>query len=372
MNNLKTPSISFTGYDAIRLKGLYMQGTHKRNERCVLKEIRSVLQKEGLDLFVNTTNKSISNGRYEADETLIDKALSIWGQDRKAFVVNSKGKQVLWNTREPIMRQEDLGGLSDFQIHASKYMPRGGDYYLGFNKENEKWLLVNEYMIYDKNTFEKYADHPTNRILRELFDIKPKNMYQVGVMGEDLDEVVRPIGYPYILVNDYNKSLTLLDKMHEAFPKNSSLYSQMRSYIIGKLAEPSVKKADTLCEELRNFGFKPITIGGRYYAGINYINAIAFKNNKGKISYISNSTRKTLPELKFLEQLFDTELKKSVPEISDTYYICGGSRTPEEILMGARTFFLFDFGLDPQNVVMEILANRHGGVHCMCAEIPKF
>ena len=104
MNNLKTQNISFTGYDAIRLRGLYLQGISTRGERNILRELRGVLKKEGLDTFVNTTNKGLSD-RYEGNPSLIDKVLSIWGQDRKAFVVNEDGKQVLWNSQEPIMRR---------------------------------------------------------------------------------------------------------------------------------------------------------------------------------------------------------------------------------------------------------------------------
>ena len=370
MNNIRTQSVSFTGYDVTRLKGLYMQGMRTRGERNIFRELRGVLKKEGLDVFLNNTNARLSD-RFETDGNLIDKALSIWGQDRKAFVLNSKGKQVLWNTTEPLMKQEDLGKLSDFEIHAAKYIPRGGDYYLGLNKKNERWLLVNSKMIYDQNAFERFADAPTDEILTQIFDVKPKNICKLDILGEDLDEVVRPIGYPYILVNDFDKSKELLAEIHKAYPKDYFTQWDLLAYIEKKSKNIfPFETTETICNILKNFGFKPIRIGGRFNETINFLNAIAFRNSKGKITYISNSTRKAEPPVEFLEKLFDRELRKSVPEISDTYYICGGKRTPEEIFQAKNS--IYNNGLSNRNVIMDILANRHGGIHCMSAEIPEF
>ena len=345
-----------------------MQGMRNRGEINIFREIRSVMQKEGLDIFINNTNKGMSD-RYVTDEKLIDRALSIWGQDRKAFVVNKHGKQLLCNSKEAVMPQEALGELSDFKINAATYMPRGGDYYIGYKKDGEKWLLCNGYSIYDRKAFARFKDNPTYDILTEIFDVKPENIHKINIFGEDLDEVVRPIGYPYILVNDYYKSLLNLDEMLKAYPKNFYLYSQLQTHLIKQLKN-APKSAEEICKELESCGFKPIPIGGRYHDDINFINAIAFKNKKDKITYISNSTNKTDLELKFLEQLFDRDLRRSVPQVSDTYYISGGARNFDEMKKGALS--LYERGVFNRNVIMDILANRYGGIHCMAAEIPKF
>ena len=157
--------------------------------------------------------------------------------------------------------------------------------------------------------------------------------------------------------------------MLKAYPKNFYLYSQLQTHLIKQLKN-APKSAEEICKELESCGFKPIPIGGRYHDDINFINAIAFKNKKDKITYISNSTNKTDLELKFLEQLFDRDLRRSVPQVSDTYYISGGARNFDEMKKGALS--LYERGVFNRNVIMDILANRYGGIHCMAAEIPKF
>ena len=56
MDNNKITNISFKGYDAIPLKAIYMQGIRKRAEKCIFREMKKVLQEEGVDLFVNSSN----------------------------------------------------------------------------------------------------------------------------------------------------------------------------------------------------------------------------------------------------------------------------------------------------------------------------
>lgn len=372
MNNITTNNISFCGYDAIRLRGLYLQGMYNRGERNIFRELRAVLNKEGLDIFINNTNKGISN-RYETNEKLIDKSLSIWGQDRKAFVRNKEGKQVLWDTNEKVMEQNDLGELSEFKINAASYLPRGGEYYIGRNADGERWLLINGFTIYDEKTFARFKDNPTDKIIHKIFDVKPENVIKLNIFGRDLDEIVRPIGFPYVLVNDYSKALDNVEKMYQKYP-HSELYYTLKKHLMEQLAFSKQVVGDNtaaICKKLSAYGFKPIKIGGKYYDDINYLNAIAFLNKKDRISYISNSTRKSMPELEYLEKLFDEDLKKCSPKISDTYYISGGKRPVDERYCGSLTS-LYSSGLDRRNIIMDILANRYGGIHCMSAEIPKF
>ena len=360
---------SFCGYDVTKLRGIYMQGTRNKDERNILREIRSILHNEGLQLFLNDTNMKISD-RFEPDMKFVDKALSIWGQDRKAFVVNKSGKQILWNTNEPVMLKEDLGPLSDFEINPAAYMPRGGNYYIGTTKNGEKWLLLNNEIL---STYSNPSNTLTEKILENIFDVKAENIFKLKISELDLDEIVRPIGYPYILVNDYNEALINIRKMKEKFPRSVDIYSKLQTYIQEQINKDSILKyqsCDCICSKLESFGFKPIKIAARYDNGINFINALAFENKKGKISYITNSTNKTCPELKYLEDLFEQTLKSKVPEISDSYFISGGSY-PEYFSKNSYRV-LTDNGINPRNHIMDILSNRGGGIHCMCAEVPKF
>ena len=352
------------------LRGFYMQGIRKSGEKRIFNEMKAIAQQEGVDIFVNQDGQNITQELNR--DANYDEFLSVWGQDNKAFVVNKNGREILCKSKEPALNPESLGKLYDFELNNKKYMPRGGNYYIGYKNNGEKWLLINGMSIYDEKAFKVFGDCPTIELLPELFDVKPENIHVLTDFTNDIDEIVRPIGYPNILVNDYKLSLKNLDKMKKKFP-NSQIYLTMKNYLQQKIREgeeniPGVPSADKICEKLKAYGFNPIRIGGRYMDGINYMNALAFENKKNGFSYITNSTKNSYPELEYLESLFEKDLKRKVPKITDTYFVSGGRRDDEAV---PGLFCLFH-GLKKQNVIMDILANRGGGIHCMTAEIPDF
>lgn len=293
MNISNQTGLSFQGYDVLPLRALYMQGIRKRGEVNIFREMKRIAQIEGLELYLNQDGQNIVKdfGKISG----LSKHLPIWGQDNKAFVVNKNGKTILWNSKEYSINPEGLGELGDYKIDEKPYMPRGGDYYLGYKPNGEKWLLINGFSIYDKKSFKDFGDLPTKKILYDLFDVKPKNVITINSFSSDLDEFVRPIGFPYILVNDYNLSLENLEKMKNKFPNSHEPYIELKKFLTEKLNQVQSSQVendcDTICQILSDYGFKPIRIGGRYSDDINYMNAIAFQNNKNGISYITNSTK---------------------------------------------------------------------------------
>ena len=100
---------------------------------------------------------------------------------------------------------------------------------------------------------------------------------------------------------------------------------------------PFCESCDERCQKLKQFGFNPIKIAGKYADDINFMNALAFENSNGKLLYITNSTKHSTPDLEYLE---------------------------------AQEFF--SRGFAKGNVIMDVLAKRLGGIHCMCSEIPNF
>ena len=365
--------VTFNGYDAIPLNGFYMQGLTKTVEQNIFNEMKAIAEKEKLELYLNPNNKKISNSMPKFFE--IDPTLSIWAQDNKAFVENYRGKQILCSSKEKILPSSEHIVLGNYETNIAKFMPRGGDYYLGYKGNNEKWLLINGFCVADKNSFEQIGDNPTEDILCKIFGIKPENIFKLNIFGNDLDEIVRPIGFPYILVNDYNKSAAMLNKMKEAYPEANESYDLMNDYIKNRMASDEDLKLDPdyICKKLEEYGFKPIRIGASFSQSINFINAIALKNNNNKITYITNSTKHSSPELEYLEQLFDNELRKRVEDIETTYYVSGGINNEKQNEdVGIFSKILSIHSMPKENGIMNILANRHGGIHCMTAEIPKF
>lgn len=370
INNNNISNISFKGYDAIPLRAIYMQGLRKRGEKSIFREMQRVIEKEGIDLFINTSNHAITQA---PTQTRPLKAFSIWAQDRKIFTKDKNGKHLLWNSKEEVMPQNKITPLEDFKIQPETYIPRGGNFYLGYKENGEKWLIVNTTSITTNENFIKFGDKPTQEHLSELLDINPKNMTGIIDISADLDEIIRPIGYPYVLVNDYREANEMLEIMHKKFPKAYETYFAMEKFLTNEIEKEATRgnTCDENCKILKENGFIPIKIGAHFLHDINFINAIAMKNKNGNITYITNSTKRSYPELHFLEELFDKRLKEKAPQIDTTYYVSGGRRTYDEKNSDGAAF-LYGNGLIERNVIMDILANRGGGIHCMCAEIPDF
>ena len=315
-------------------------------------------------MFVNQNNKKLT--RNVVNNDIVDNKLSVWAQDNKAFVQNKYGKCILWNEKENILK--NMFAFNKYKIDRKKYMPRGGNYFLGFNN-GKKWLLINGIEIYDDKAFETFGDKPTVKHLCHLFDINTKDIITINEFSRDLDEIIRPIGFPYILVNDYSESLKNLEKLKKVFSNNNEVYNAINSYLQKNIKYESLSLT-SLCKELEKHGFKPIKIGGIYYDGINFINAIAHKKSNGKVSYITNSTKDSIPELEYLEKLFYKDLKKKFSNIDKIYFISGGKHKS----VHSNDFFSFlnSRGFMNCNEIMNMLANRFGGIHCMTSEIPKF
>ena len=368
-NNLSiNPNLSFRGYDAIPLKGIYMQGMTSQGEREIFKEISDICKKEGVDVFVNENNTEIAKTLQGKTP---DEELSVWAQDNKAFVENKYGKSLLWNAKEKVL--EKLGELSYYKLIAQRNTPRGGNYFLGYNDDGEKWLLINRQSIYDDSNFDRYGDEAKTEQWVKLFDVEPENIIKIPEFFGDLDEYIRPIGYPYILVNDYEKSLENLKKMHRKFPR-SPIYKKMRKKLNYARMNPRIAEND-YSEKLKERGFIPIKIGARYSEDINFINALAFKDKEDKVTFITNSTKHSLPELEYLEELFEEDLKTAAPNIGNIYFVSGGEKKGDHdgvFYLNGKAFEIPHNGFKEGNTIMNILATRLGGIHCMTAEIPDF
>ncbi|MBD5401998.1 hypothetical protein HDR58_04240 [bacterium] len=361
INNIQQSNPNFKGYDAIKLKGFYMQGLIQPCEKRIFHEMKQIAQKEGLDLFINQNNTGVKTNLLE--NILPDQKLSIWGQDRKAFIKKNNSNTILENTCETILNETDFKPIGQYKILAEKYIPRGGNYYIGYNNNGEKWLLLNAAEIYDKKAFNEFGDKPTKELFSTLFEINPKNIFVINEFFTDLDEVIRPIGYPYVLVNNYSENLKNIKKLEQKFPESKELIKKLRDYSEKRIHENH-------SEALKSYGFIPINISANYLNDINFINAIAFKNKNNKLSYITNSTKNSYPELEYLEQLFEEDLRKKVKDIEQIHFVSGGKKDVDEPDSDILTITLPSFGLKKGNTIMDILANRHGGIHCMTAEIP--
>ena len=145
-------------------------------------------------------------------------------------------------------------------------------------------------------------------------------------------------------------------------------------------ARKSGNFADTndVISTLENNDYKAVRVPGRIYHDrvsrhnpkgiyahkLNFINAVAATDKNGEIAYISNKSNiqdelGLTPELaKKVGLDFETKFKDSIKSYikpENIYFIEGGS------------------GKDPKicDNIAQILEEKHGGIHCLCAEIQK-
>ena len=109
-------------------------------------------------------------------------------------------------------------------------------------------------------------------------------------------------------------------------------------------------------EALKKAGFIPIEIAGVYSRGINFMNAIVNSHPDGTISYITNSTSCKNPFISKLQEEFEADLRKKVPNIDKVYFVSGQKNIQTENL----------------NYMMYNLNKRGGGLHCMTLEEVDF
>ena len=368
---VNTNNTNFNGYDAIRLRGLYMQGLNSPAKKRIFNEMKEICKKEGLDLFINQNNTRIA--RTIDESAKIDPLLSIWAQDRKAFVKKNGTPTILWHSCEKIFNKSELGPLSYYETEVARDFPRGGNYFIGYKDNGEKWLMINSSSVYSEKAAKCFGDLPPVRELPRIFDVKPENIYYINEFTRDLDESVRPVGYPYVLVNDYGEVLKNIEKLQEKFPNSSEIIEKLKRHAHTYYGNIGKKITENQIQSLEAFGFKPLRIGAHYEEGINFINALAFKNPNNKISYITNSTKGSLPELEYLEKLFEEDLRVKMPDIGNIHFVSGKEKdNPTKRIIADTEFSFPSLGFKEDNAIMNILANNHGGIHCMTAEIPDF
>lgn len=317
-NNIATKQI-FKGYDAAPLKALHISSYWTK----IGDELENIANKENFELEKSDFNETHN-------------------QDSKAIVNNNGNTRLIYHQNahigemfRPMIEKQyrmpvDFFNMFDF----SKGFIQGGNFFLGKKQTGEKWMLI--------GSSESIFSLPMKSISK-LYGVKEENIFLIDQQDYHLDLSIRPIGYPYVLINEPQPT----SKNKKA---NNAHNFQLLAY----------KKA---LHQLKNAGFHPISIKGVYGYGVNFINAVVNKHQDGSITYITNSSKCDDKNLSKYQDLFEKELKSklqnikkldpSAPTLRNIYFIRGES-----------------YG--KTNEVMENLIEGAGGVHCMCLEEPDF
>jgi len=199
----------------------------------------------------------------------------------------------------------------------------------------------------------------------EALGVAPRNVYVVPQPNYHLDTFMRPVGYPYILINDPEYAIKNLEELKKD-PSLNTGYLDSLIKSTRRQADELYKRygvsADDAASYLEEQGFKPIRIGAVYGQGkqgadgsrINFINAIVNKRDDG-LGYITNGTSGSNKVEIALEKLFEKQLKEKAPDsVRKVYFL--------------RGMPMMDSGEDS---MLDCLTNG-AGVHCLVNEEPIF
>lgn len=330
LNNVNNSYSSFKGYDAVPIKNLHM-GNFSPG---ITEELREISKKENFGVKTSKYNDS-------------------YNQDFKVILEDGGVPHLIMEQNIEIFAPHLKDIEKEYQMSAElipmfdnkRGFISGGNFFIGKKPDGEKWMLIGK----SEQMLGKGPDK-----ISELYGVKKENIHFIPLQDYHLDLSIRPVGYPYVLVNNPKEA-----------HKNETKIKGLK-----QAGKPVPYKADfkydsykKTVEILEKAGFIPIPIGGVYDDGINFINAVVNLHPDGTISYITNSSKSKNPRDAKYQRLFEKDLRRKLsealkndenaPKLQNVYFIEGE---------------LYDFG----NEMTDNLLEGSGGIHCMTLEEPDF
>ena len=315
---------NFKGYDALPLKAIHLE---ESTSDPINDEMKKIAQQEGFKL------------RYGLDYIK-------WTQDFKAIIEKNGQPLLIANTRVDKNYLDEVERRYNIPTTQKYHIATGGNSFIGKYPNGEKWMMIGTDELLSKS----YS------YISEEYGIKKENIIPIPQNYYHLDMFMRPIGFPYVLVNNpalANQKLREMDWKkapydHIKFTKKFANFETKRSQ--------NYASQKSVIEALKKSGFVPIEIAGVFGPGVNFMNAIVNKHSDGTISYITNSSKCKSEIITNLEKEFEKELRSKVPNIDMIYFVQGDESYKTETL----------------NYLTDNLEHRGGGLHCMAMEEPNF
>ena len=328
---------NFKGYDALPLKSIYLEESYCKP---FIDEMKAIADVEGFEI-----KTAYDNDQWiQDDKTIIEK-------DGKPYLIANG--EVSHNFIQEL-KQKGIDGKRTSGFLA------GGDTFIGKYPNGNKWIL----------TGEKIGATIDKKSVSDAYGINEKNIYTMPKQNYHLDTFIRPVGYPYVLVNDFDlvdRNIQLLDDGTDEFEEYRRRYESFKRNL-----KEQYLGINTICNALTIRGFIPIKIAGVYGPEINFLNAIVNKHADGTISYITNSSDTGNDDFyKKIQDRFKKDLKNEVPNLFETYFVRGN----EAQYCGKRVYGIGLANKNPDNKLNNMMATlkyQGGGIHCMSLEEPDF
>ncbi len=387
-------NFSFKGYGAGKIKALYLQNTNHLSQINIYNKLREIGEREDFDVFIHSKGEIKKENINSPDKKRIP--WSLWSQDNK-ILFKKDDEQILitpefYNPPE-ILAAKDFCNATNLKGYASEIIFEGGNMYFGKKDNGENYLMTSITTLYlsgkyqflkektqkklsyeeilgffkggklkdengktiltDKEYDKNYMPYVQKAIdiLSKDFDIKKENIITFPEVDFHVDMAIRPLEYPYVLINDDKEVDKLIKKLEKKFRFDFSAKKDI------KALKDKVKKhraqyspTDKISKKLEEKGFVPIKIAGAFgRSPVNFVNAIVQKTPDG-LAYITNSTKPSTKVYEAMQDIFEQDLKEKCPNISNVYFINGGMRS------------------ENRNNIMYYLENGNGGIHCLCCE----
>ena len=320
--NINFTPLNFKGYDAAPLKALHVDSW---TSRPIKPELEEIAKSEGFKI------------RSALDYYK-------WAQDLK-LIIEKEGKPfIVANNRTDLDYLNEVSKKYGIKSKVNDLIATGGNTFIGKYPNGEKWMMVG----FDELQTKSY------QYLSQEYGIKEENIIAIPQQYYHLDMFMRPIGYPYVLVDNPELSRSKISSLNKAediydyltITKNFRDFESARSL--------NYDSYENVIKTLKDAGFIPIEIAGVFASGVNFMNAIVNQHQDGTISYITNSSKCKSKLLSKLQEDFEKELRQKVPNIDKVYFVRGKDE------------------FEDCEYLMENLAYRGGGLHCMTMEEPNF
>lgn len=392
-------SLNFKGYGVAPLRGLYMQNCDRSSQRMIFNELKNIAPREHFDVFIHDENDVYKDTKNIPKEGKTN--YNFWSQDNKMFIQKNGVDTIIYPKLFRDGQNEEAVELAkklNMPSYESELILEGGNIFLGKKPDGKNYLIVGEdtfrssavyqflknrgvkklnddkltdflttgrictsigwgaelIRVRDFYEEEKYWKNFTKEIFLKDFEVEENDFCVISQPHFHIDLGIRPLEYPYVLVDDKELDRDNIFAFEEEFKEDGEKLTKQFKKALRK-TELLYASAQEIGQQLEEKGFKPIFIGGGFgTCKVNFLNAIINKRPNGQLSYISNSTECENEKYRFFQNIFEQELKEIYPKIDRFYFIKGGDYKKGN------------------NVIMSYLNDFKGAIHCLCAERPIF
>ncbi len=387
--------LNFKGHEAGKIKTLYMQNPNLRPQVNIYNQMKTIGEKEGFDVFIHDNQRIEKNKLSETSK--VYNPWGIWAQDNKILLKKDENTISLapeFYSKQELVEVADFCDQTGIKGYFSELMFEGGNVYLGKKDNGENYFITSTMNMYlagkylyfkektnggadyesamkffnegkyydpdgkliaDEEEYDKNWENWTKKAIEvasEDFDVKRENMVFLPEADFHIDMVIRPLEYPYVLVNDDKEVDKLIENLEKRFKFNALERNELRKF--KKNLQEHRKKynsSDDICKKLEANGFVPIKIAGSFGRNpVNFINAIVHKKDD-ELVYITNSTKYGSKIYEAMQEHFEKDLIEKYPKIKRVYYVDGEKYSKKK-----------------KNNMMYYLGSGNGGIHCLCAE----